>query len=85
MKSLPGQATQTFSVTLGRALEILLLFIGHYWGLLPSASFQGAQMKKYPEFQDTGRRNRPPPLLNITPVSEVDGGSTPPCRFPSPW
>lgn len=31
-------------------------------------------MKKYPEFQDTGQRNRPPPLLNVTPVSEVDGG-----------
>lgn len=69
LKSLPGQAAPAFSVILGRTLGALLLFIGHYQGFLPSASFQDARMKKYPGLQGTGQFNKLPPLPNITLMS----------------
>lgn len=71
LKPLPGQAALIFSVILGRTLGTLLLFIGRYPGVLPSAGFQDAQMEKYPGFQGAGQFNRLPPLPNITLMSEA--------------
>lgn len=71
LKYLPGQAAPAFSAILGRALGTVPLFLGHYQGIPPSVSFQGAQMEKYSGFQGTGQFIKLPPLPSVTLMSEA--------------